>query len=146
MRVTSHPNASAAELDRIRDGLTQANAVAVGRDATRVAVVQLAHDDVGVLIGGLIGFRRWDWLYIDHLWVAAAHRHAGIGSQLLRAAEAEAIVHGCTHALLDTFSFQARGFYERLGYRVFATLDDCPAGHQAHYMTKALRPADASGP
>ena len=48
----------------------------------------------------------------------------------MQAMEAEAIRRGCRGAYLDTFSYQARPFYERLGYEVFGTLDDYPAGHQ----------------
>jgi hypothetical protein len=40
--------------------------------------------------------------------------------------------------VLDTFSFQARGFYEKLGYCVFGTLDDYPPGHSRFYLTKRL--------
>ena len=49
-------------------------------------------------------------------------RGRGIGTDLLRRAEAEALVRGCHGAWLDTFEFQARGFYERLGYRCFGEL------------------------
>jgi len=45
---------------------------------------------------------------------------------------------GCTAAHLDTFSFQARPFYESLGYEVFGTLDDYPQGHQRFFMKKTL--------
>lgn len=53
-------------------------------------------------------------------------------------AEAEAVRRGCHHALLDTFDFQARPFYERLGYRVWGELADFPAGHTWFYLSKAL--------
>jgi len=36
------------------------------------------------------------------------------------------------------FSFQARGFYEKVGYTVFGRLDDCPPGHSRFYMQKPL--------
>lgn len=42
------------------------------------------------------------------------------------------------HAYLDTFSFQAPGFYQRAGYRVFGELPDFPAGHRRYFMTKEL--------
>ena len=45
---------------------------------------------------------------------------------------------GCTYAHLDTFSFQARPFYEALGYEVFGILDDYPPGHHKFFMKKAL--------
>jgi hypothetical protein len=36
-------------------------------------------------------------------------------------AEVHARERGCHSAWLDTFSFQARGFYEKLGYDEFGT-------------------------
>ncbi|MDP3936617.1 MAG: hypothetical protein Q8R92_00595 [Deltaproteobacteria bacterium] len=44
----------------------------------------------------------------------------------------------CAHAHLDTFSYQARPFYERHGYTLFATLDDYPPGHKRYFLRKAL--------
>jgi len=38
----------------------------------------------------------------------------------------------------DTFDFQARGFYERLGYEAFAELQDFPRGHSRFFMKKTL--------
>src|SRR5205823_2780313 len=39
---------------------------------------------------------------------------------------------------LDTFDFQARGFYERLGYETFAEVQDFPRGHSRFFMKKTL--------
>ena len=52
--------------------------------------------------------------------------------------ERVAAQRGCTHAHLDTFSYQARPFYERLGYRVFGVLQNYPSGHQRFFMEKTL--------
>jgi len=52
--------------------------------------------------------------------------------------EDEGRARGCTRAHLDTFSYQARPFYERQGWRVFATLDDYPEGHQRFFLRKDL--------
>ena len=62
----------------------------------------------------------------------------GFGRELMKRAELYAVERGCTDAYLDTFSFQARPFYEKLGYRVFGTLENHPAGHQRYFMTKQL--------
>ena len=42
------------------------------------------------------------------------------------------------HSYLDTFSFQARPMYEKLGYSVFGTLEDHPQGHTQWYMKKGV--------
>jgi hypothetical protein len=39
---------------------------------------------------------------------------------------------------LDTFHFQARPFYERLGYQLFGTLPDSPPGGMRYYLYKRL--------
>ncbi len=54
--------------------------------------------------------------------------------------EEEALRRGCCSAWLDTFEFQARGFYERLGYSCFATLPEYPKGHSRYFLQKQLTP------
>ena len=98
------------------------------------------------LVGGLLGFTNWGWLSVHILWVAQELRGRGVGRQLLLAAEAEARARGCCHAHLNTFSFQALGFYERLGYRVFGQLEDYPAGHTKYYLQKRDLSAPDSAP
>jgi GNAT superfamily N-acetyltransferase len=65
-------------------------------------------------------------------------RGQGYGKRLLQAAEKEARTQGCRGVFLSTFSFQARPFYERLGYEVFGELPDNPAGHSLYFMKKTL--------
>jgi ribosomal protein S18 acetylase RimI-like enzyme len=57
---------------------------------------------------------------------------------MLLQAEQEAKARGCRGVWLDTYSFQARGFYERLGYAVFGTLDDYPPGQSRIFLHKAF--------
>jgi hypothetical protein len=59
------------------------------------------------------------------------------------AAEAEAVRRGCKHARLDTFSFQALGFYQKLGYIEFGRLSGHSGCFDRHFLYKALHPADA---
>jgi GNAT superfamily N-acetyltransferase len=94
----------------------------------------------GALVGGLVGETGWRWLHVDLLWVDEPHRGRGIGRRLLGAAEREAARRGCLHAYLDTFDFQARPFYERLGYTVFGEQGDYPPGHTRWYLRKPLAP------
>ncbi len=95
-------------------------------------------DDDGTIVGGCVCETRWHWLFVDRLWVSDAFRGAGFGTALLEAAEDEARARGCTKAHLDTISFQARPFYEKLGWRLFGTLDDYPPGHTRYFLQKDL--------
>lgn len=104
------------------------------------AVTITARDESGTIVAGLVGDTGWRWLHVDLLWVDDAHRGRGIGSRLLAEAEREAIRRKCSHAYLDTFEFQARAFYERLGYVVFGIQDDYPPGSRRYYLRKPLVP------
>lgn len=92
----------------------------------------------GTVIGGLLGHTRWGWLYVAKLWVAESERGKRLGSQLMARAEDAARARGCTHAWLDTFEYQARPFYEKLGYHLFGTLEGYPPGYRQFYLTKPL--------
>jgi len=100
-----------------------------------------ARDRDGALVGGAHGQVNWNWLFVSLFWVSPARRHTGLGSKILAALEGAARERGCTNVHLDTFSFQARPFYERHGYTVFAELEDYPPGHRRFFMRKLLGPA-----
>lgn len=93
----------------------------------------------GDCLGGLTGNIWGGWLHVRFLWVTESARGAGQGRRLLQAAEAYAQERGCAAATLETFSFQARPFYERQGYRVVGQLDDYPPGHTKFFLRKDLR-------
>ena len=95
-------------------------------------------DESGEIVGGLLGETFWRWLYVNILWVHTSHRQAGLGTQLMSRAEAEAIRRGCGHAYLDTFDFQAPDFYHKLGYTEWGVLDDFPPGHRRLFLKKDL--------
>ncbi len=106
-------------------------------------------DAAGVLHGGLLGWTLWSWLHIDSLWVDEDCRGHGHGLKLLQGAERAARIRGCTLAEVDTFSFQARGFYEKAGYAVFGTLPGIGGRFERYYLSKPLdgerTPASAAG-
>jgi GNAT superfamily N-acetyltransferase len=95
-------------------------------------------DESGAPVGGLLGDMYFGWLFVRILWVAEEHRGGGHGERLVRAAEEEARARGCRGMWLDTFSFQAPGFYRRLGFQEFARLDEYPPGHSRHFLWKPL--------
>jgi len=95
-------------------------------------------DAAGQIIGGLWGSTGYGWLYTQLLAVPEHLRGQGLGAQLLERAEAEARARGCVGSWLDTFSFQARGFYERLGYRAFGSIDNYPPGGARFFLSKRL--------
>ena len=138
LTVTSEPNPSATDLEVVKDGLLAFIVEHIGIEPRSGSLNLFLRDPPGQVIGGLLGGWRWGWLYVDKLWIHADYRKLGGGSRLLTAAEAQAAAAGCTDAVLDTFSFQARGFYERHGYVVYATLEGFPPGHRQFFFHKRL--------
>jgi GNAT superfamily N-acetyltransferase len=92
----------------------------------------------GEIRGGLWGRFYYDWLFIELIFIPADLRGQDIGTVLLSMAEARAKSWGAVGIWLDTFSFQARGFYEKRGYAVFGEIADYPAGHQRFFLQKRL--------
>jgi GNAT superfamily N-acetyltransferase len=95
-------------------------------------------DTQDAIHGGILGGVWGGWLHIEILWISDAYRHLGRGDQLIRAAEAEARAFGATGAYVETFSFQARPFYERHGYRIVGRIDDYPPGETYYFLSKSL--------
>ena len=93
-------------------------------------------DNEGHIVGGLIGELHWGWLRISVLAVAERLAAPGWGRRLVEEAERRAVAAGCRRAWVDTFTFQAPGFYERLGYRAFGELPDYPPGEGRVFLMK----------
>ena len=99
-----------------------------------------ARDAKKRIIGGLIVNLQpgWKWMHLQRLWVEESHRRAGIGRLLVETAEDEGRKRGCLHVSVDTFEFQAREFYEKQGYHVYAVMEDYPVGHRKFLMRKTF--------
>jgi GNAT superfamily N-acetyltransferase len=96
------------------------------------------------VVAGLGGETYAGWLFIRYLWVSDALRGKGIGRELIAGAEARALERGCHSAWVDTFSFQAPGFYAKLGYEAFGELD-YPPDFKRVFFQKRLAPPAAPG-
>lgn len=135
IEVTTEP--TAADINTLAQGLTEHALDFVDRAGFRPLGV-FARDDDGRVVGGISAYVNWSWLGINLVWISRELRGTGFGSRLLETVEREGIARGCRRAHLDTFSYQARPFYERHGYEVFATLEDYPQGGQRYFMKKKL--------
>lgn len=126
---------SKATLDALDQGLDAYNAQFSPTHFEEFAVA--LKTEAGEVTGGISAIVWAGMLFIKWLWIDEAHRRGGHGRALMAAAEAEGAKRGCSAVWLDTFEFQARPFYERLGYRLFDTLD-YPAGFKRFFLTKEL--------
>lgn len=99
-----------------------------------------ALDEHGVVIGGLIGETNGipEWLNISVIWITEEQRGQGLGRQLMSMAEEEAKRRRCRYARLASSDFQAPGFYQAIGYKIYGKLENCPQGETVYYFHKEL--------
>ncbi|MDX3387723.1 N-acetyltransferase [Streptomyces niveiscabiei] len=91
------------------------------------------------LCGGLVGHTWASWLHVTFLWVDPDLRGTGLGTDLL--ARAERIARddrACTAVRLETWDFQAPGFYRKQGYEEVCAIPDYPPGVTEFTFTKRL--------
>lgn len=124
------------------DLLEEYNASQVGDEPELPLTVHIYGDDPERVIGGLYGLTYYGWAFFELMFVPPHLRNQGVGTQVMKEAEAEAWRRGCHGVWIDTFTFQARGFYEKLGYSVFAEIPEYPPGHARLFLMKWL--ADAT--
>ena len=93
----------------------------------------------GDVLGGVLDLLWGRWLQITHVWVSAVARGKGYGKRLLLDAEDYARARDAVGATLETYSFQARPFYERLGYELCGTIEGYPPGYAKFFLRKSLQ-------
>jgi GNAT superfamily N-acetyltransferase len=141
-KVVAEKARAAAVAKIVRAGLIAHNRRFVG--AARFRRLVLSAREGRRIVGGLTGDMGWNSAFVGILWVDEAARGKGVGTRLMREVERLARRRGCALIHLNTFSFQAPKFYEKLGYRRFATLRGTPsAGTTRHFYVKRLSGARA---
>ena len=90
------------------------------------------------LIGGAIGFIQYNWYFLDMLYVDTKYRKKGIATKLITEIEKYSKDKKLTGIRTETWNFQAKGFYEKMGYTVWAQIENCPPGTIDYYLKKNL--------
>jgi GNAT superfamily N-acetyltransferase len=139
LTIVLEPDAATETQHSVRSLLEEANTeFGYPRNEQRFCAV-LRNSD-GTIEGGVKAQGYWGWLYVAELVVAPSWRGRGYGRDLLLAAENWGVECSCHDSWLSTLSFQAREFYERAGYLVFAELPNFPERQTRFFMRKSLRP------
>ena len=139
LRVVEEKRNAGAVARRVRSGLIAYNTSKVGPPRYRSLVLS-ARDAKGRLVGGLTGQLYWNVLYIELLWLKEGARGSGIGRRLMQAAEQRARRERKELVFLNSYTFQAPGFYRKLGYESFGRIRDYPRGANRVFFVKRLRP------
>jgi GNAT superfamily N-acetyltransferase len=121
----------------VGEGLQAFNASVVGLSEA-VPIIVSVRDDDGAIKGGIVG-RVWlDTLYLSHVWIDDTLRGKGHGKAMMDVAEAEGRKHGAIQSWLNTLSWQARPFYESLGYSCFGEMPMVHGKHRRYFLRKDL--------
>jgi GNAT superfamily N-acetyltransferase len=121
--------------EAIRSALNASAEPLIGPAFAHRLIIPL-QDDAGRPSGGLWGCTIFQWLHVQMLFVPQSCRGQGVGTALMIAAESEAMARGCRGAAVDTYSFQAGGFYRRLGYTLCGELKGYPCGYSLLHFSK----------
>lgn len=89
--------------------------------------------------GGIQASITEDSMYINRLVVSEEYRGKQIGTKLINIIEDKARTLGIFSISLGTVEFQARGFYEKLGFRVVMIKENDPRGFDSYKMTKRIK-------
>ena len=134
LEITS--KAAGKDRARVIDGTRAHNSLHMPKDVESLCVFDRLES--GEIVAGLTGKTYWNYLDIGYLWVDECFRKEGRATAIMKAAEAEALRRGCENVLLDTYSFQALGFYKKLGYREVGDLEGFSGEQTRHYLHKKI--------
>jgi ribosomal protein S18 acetylase RimI-like enzyme len=137
LQLTLHASATPEEVAFLDERINEHNITRTGFDDGKLLAIWL-RDEAEQVVGGLYGWTWVGWLEIRYLWIREDARGQGYGREMLRLAEREAIARGCQRVVLDSYSFQAPEFYQKLGYEVFGELPGFPGSHTRYYLWKKL--------
>ena len=96
----------------------------------------IATDDSGNIIGGVSGRTIYNQFLVEILWVGESSRKQGLGRNLMLRAENEAKARGCLAAQVDTLSFQAPDFYQKLGFEIAGKIAGIPNSPERFFLVK----------
>ena len=129
--------------DEVRAGtlgrlLREFNYQRVGRYPEGQTVYLNAKDEEGNRVGGFRGEIYFHWLFVNVLFVEERERGKGVGARLLSEGEARAKANGALRSRLDTFEWQAPGFYLKHGYRELLKIPNYYQYYSLSLMVKDL--------
>ena len=120
----------------LHQGLHQHVITHVGDGYKGIGIRLIIRDQAGVLVGGLNAWTTLQNVIFEYIWVEEGFRSQGLGRKLMLAMENIARENGCIASQAYCFSFQALGFFEKMGYKILGTSDGYPHQVKEYYLIK----------
>jgi ribosomal protein S18 acetylase RimI-like enzyme len=122
---------------RIYDGFSRHAVAMTGQDEKFDPVAFVAHDKE-CFAGAIVAELFWGALHIKYIYVEKEYRGKGIGSQLMKCALKYGRDQKCPFAFVETMSFQALDFYQKMGFKLELTRSGYIHGTSFHYLQKSI--------
>jgi ribosomal protein S18 acetylase RimI-like enzyme len=124
--------------NHLKHAMMEFNATFFGKHTPKPFTIYI-NDSNHQLIAGVTGFYYHKYARIDYAWVHEAYRKQGLGKQLFARLERFLSEKHCQFIQLDTFDFQAKPFYEKLGFHCVGTISKWVGDHDCYFMRKELK-------
>lgn len=93
----------------------------------------------GAVLGGVFATSTaYDIVYVSTLFVEESFRGQGIGRKLMLELETQAREQGAKMIRLDTFDWQGKVFYQKLGYKEVGSYRSDEFDFSEHFFLKEL--------
>lgn len=99
-------------------------------------------DDV---IGGVVFYNQMDWMFIERSYINPEYRNKKIGTKIFNELEKYCKENQLVGMRLSTWDFQAKGFYEKIGFDLIYQIKDCPRGNIDYGFIKYIESEKQDG-
>lgn len=121
----------------IKQGVLAFNQPYFGVQEAKPFTIYIIDDNKSILCG-LYGCHFDKYIRVDMTWVDESYRKKGFGKKLFQKLDEYARQKHCKYIQLDTFDFQAKPFYEKMGFECIGTIPKWVEGYDCHFMRKTL--------
>ena len=137
LELTTNPSVNDAKA--ISDGIINFNRHTVGLEPYDDEIkFSIFVKDNGLVVAGLRAVCYWNTLHIELLWLDESCRGQGVWCKSNQTNRRVCKRKGFEKSFVETTSWQAKPFYEKLGYQLQYSIKDRPKGHEFFYLTKDL--------
>jgi GNAT superfamily N-acetyltransferase len=134
LTLSAQPEPEALEV--IGQGLNIFNDIVTGYTDRQPLNILIRDTPDSPILGGILGRTSLGLLFVELVYLPEHLRGTGLGARMMAMVEQEARNRGCKGGVLYTISFQAPGFYQRLGWEVFGTIPCDPPGTARVFLRK----------
>jgi len=120
----------------LHKGLHKDVVLHVGDGYKGIRIKLIIKDQSGEFVGGLSAWTTLQNLIFDYIWIEKRFRRKGLGRILMLEMEKIARESGCIASQAYCFSFHAPGFFEKMGYKIFAISNGYPPPTTELYLIK----------